>query len=73
MPPDTSKWNNMDHRLFSFTSVNWRGQPLTTDRVIVELIAATMSRTGLRVQAYLTRAPTRSNKRSPTPSSPPCR
>jgi Rhodopirellula transposase DDE domain len=53
MPPGTSKWNKIEHRLFSFISINWRGKPLTTYRVIVELIAATATRTGLRVQADL--------------------
>jgi len=53
MPPGTSKWNKIEHRLFSFISINWRGRPLTTYRVIVELIAATTTSTGLRVQADL--------------------
>jgi hypothetical protein len=53
MPPGTSKWNKIEHRLFSFISINWRGKPLTTYRVIVELIAATTTRTGLHVQADL--------------------
>ena len=53
MPPGTSKWNKIEHRLFSFISINWRGKPLTTYRVIVELIAATTTRTGLRVHADL--------------------
>ena len=53
MPPGTSKWNKIEHRLFSFISMNWRGKPLTTYRTVVELIAATTTRTGLRVQADL--------------------
>lgn len=53
MPPGTSKWNKIEHRLFSFISMNWRGKPLTTYRVIVNLIAATTTRTGLRVMADL--------------------
>jgi Rhodopirellula transposase DDE domain len=53
MPPGTSKWNKVEHRLFSFISINWRGKPLTTYRTIVELIAATTTRTGLRVRADL--------------------
>ena len=53
MPPGTSKWNKIEHRLFSFISMNWRGKPLTTYRVIIELIAATTTKTGLRVQADL--------------------
>jgi hypothetical protein len=53
MPPGTSKWNKIEHRLFSFISMNWRGKPLTTYRTVVELIAGTTTRTGLRVQADL--------------------
>ncbi len=53
MPPGTSKWNKIEHRLFSFISLNWRGKPLTTYRVIVNLIGATTTRTGLRVMADL--------------------
>ena len=50
-PPGTSKWNKIEHRLFSFISMNWRGRPLTDIRTIVELIAATTTTTGLTVQA----------------------
>ena len=53
MPPGTSKWNKIEHRLFSFISMNWRGKPLTTYRTVVELIAGTTTRTGLKVQAEL--------------------
>jgi hypothetical protein len=53
MPPGTSKWNKIEHRLFSFISMNWRGKPLTTYRTVVELIAATTTKTGLRVEADL--------------------
>jgi transposase len=49
-PPGTSKWNKIEHRLFSFISINWRGRPLTDIRTIVELIAATKTKTGLAVQ-----------------------
>ena len=49
-PPGTSKWNKIEHRLFSFISMNWRGRPLTDIRTIVELIAATTTTTGLTVQ-----------------------
>jgi transposase len=49
-PPGTSKWNKIEHRLFSFISMNWRGRPLTDIRTIVELIAATKTTTGLTVQ-----------------------
>jgi hypothetical protein len=50
-PPGTSKWNKIEHRLFSAISMNWRGRPLTSHEVIVELIAATTTRTGLAVKA----------------------
>ena len=50
-PPGTSKWNKIEHRLFSFISMNWRGQSLTDIRTIVELIAATSTTSGLTVQA----------------------
>ena len=50
-PPGTSKWNKIEHRMFSFISINWRGKPLTDIRTIVELISATTTRTGLTVQA----------------------
>jgi hypothetical protein len=50
-PPGTSKWNKIEHRLFSFISMNWRGRALTDMRTIVELIAATTTDTGLTVQA----------------------
>lgn len=52
-PPGTSKWNRIEHRLFSFITMNWRGRPLTSYRVIVELIAATTNRKGLKVEADL--------------------
>ena len=52
-PPGTSKWNRIEHRLFSAISMNWRGRPLVSHEVIVELIGATSTRTGLRVQAEL--------------------
>ncbi|HSF22522.1 MAG TPA: ISAzo13 family transposase [Burkholderiales bacterium] len=50
-PPGTSKWNKIEHRLFSFITQNWRGQPLVSHAVIVNLIAATTTPTGLRVRA----------------------
>lgn len=50
-PPGTSKWNKIEHRLFSFISMNWRGRPLTDIRTIVELISATTTDTGLVVRA----------------------
>jgi transposase len=53
LPPGTSKWNKIEHRLFSFISINWRGKPLRNFRTIVELIAATTTETGLTVRAEL--------------------
>jgi hypothetical protein len=50
-PPGTSKWNKIEHRLFCFLTKNWRGRPLTTYEVIVNLIASTTTKTGLTVQA----------------------
>lgn len=52
-PPGTSKWNKIEHRLFSFISQNWRGKPLVSHEVIVNLIAATTTRTGLQVVCRL--------------------
>jgi hypothetical protein len=53
LPPGTSKWNKIEHRLFSFISQNWRAQPLVSYRVIVELISATTTKTGLAVRCEL--------------------
>ena len=53
LPPGTSKWNKIEHRLFSFITQNWRGKPLVTHQVIVNLIAATTTKTGLRVRSCL--------------------
>ena len=55
LPPGTSKWNKIEHRLFSFISQNWRGKPLIRHEVIVNLIAATTTKTGLRVRAEVDR------------------
>jgi hypothetical protein len=52
-PPGTSKWNKIEHRLFSAITMNWRGRPLTSHEVVVQSIAATTTRTGLRVEAVL--------------------
>ena len=52
-PPGTSKWDKVEHRLFSHITMNWRGRPLTSHEVIVQTIAATTTRTGLRVRAEL--------------------
>ena len=56
-PPGTSKWNKIEHRLFSFISLNWRGQPLVSHEVIVALIAATTTQKGLHVRAAIDNAP----------------
>jgi hypothetical protein len=56
LPPGTSKWNKIEHRLFSHISMNWRGRPLTSHEVIVNTIAATTTRTGLTVGAELDEA-----------------
>ena len=50
-PPGTSKWNRIEHRMFSFITVNWRGRPLETLRTVIELIAATTTETGLTIHA----------------------
>jgi hypothetical protein len=50
-PPGTSKWNKIEHRLFSHITMNWRGRPLTSHEVVVQAIAATAAGTGLRVHA----------------------
>ena len=52
-PPGTSKWNKIEHRLFSHITMNWRGRPLTSHDVVVNTIAATRTRTGLHVEAEL--------------------
>ncbi len=53
LPPGTSKWNKIEHRLFSFITQNWRGRPLVSYQTIVQLIAATTTDTGLKVQCEL--------------------
>jgi len=53
LPPGTSKWNKIEHRLFSHISQNWRGRPLVSHEVIVNLIDSTTTRTGLKVRAKL--------------------
>jgi len=55
LPPGTSKWNKIEHRLFSFITQNWRGKPLVSHEVIVNLIAATVTRSGLRVRCEIDR------------------
>jgi hypothetical protein len=51
LPPGTSKWNKIEHRLFAHISMNWRGRPLVSHEVVVNLIGATTTREGLQVQA----------------------
>jgi hypothetical protein len=53
LPPGTSKWNKIEHRLFSYITQNWRGKPLVSYAAIVSLIAATTTRSGLTVQCQL--------------------
>ena len=52
-PPGTSKWNKIEHRMFSFITLNWRGQPLVSHKVIVNLIAATTTSKGLKIRAQI--------------------
>jgi DDE family transposase len=52
-PPGTSKWNRIEHRLFSFITMNWRGKPLVSVETIINLISATTNRNGLEVYARL--------------------
>jgi len=52
-PPGTSKWNKIEHRLFSYISINWRAKPLVSHQVMIDLIAATTTTTGLKVYARL--------------------
>jgi hypothetical protein len=56
-PPGTSKWNKIEHRLFSFISQNWRGKPLYSHQVIVNLISATKTREGLEVRCRVDDTP----------------
>jgi hypothetical protein len=56
-PPGTSKWNKVEHRLFSFISVNWRGRPLRSYETVINLISNTTNRGGLVVRARLDRRP----------------
>ena len=55
LPPGTSKWNKIEHRMFSFISKNWRGKPLLTHATIVNLISATRTQKGLTVCCFLDR------------------
>ena len=53
LPPGTSKWNKIEHRLFSFISMNWRAKPLVSYQVIIDLISSTTTKTGLKVHCEL--------------------
>ena len=53
LPPATSKWNKIEHKLFSYISINWRNKPLTSLEMVIELISHTTSKTGLKVEAVL--------------------
>ncbi|PIP37347.1 MAG: hypothetical protein COX19_16955 [Desulfobacterales bacterium CG23_combo_of_CG06-09_8_20_14_all_51_8] len=52
-PPGTSKWNKIEHRLFSAISLNWRGRPLVNHEIVINLIESTTTRTGLKVRAAI--------------------
>ena len=52
-PPGTSKWNKIEHRMFSHISMNWRGKPLFSHEVVVNLIASTTTRAGLKIEAEI--------------------
>ena len=52
-PPGTSKWNTIEHRLFSFISLNWKGKPLVNYETVINLIGGTRTRSGLKVKAVL--------------------
>jgi hypothetical protein len=53
LPPGTSKWNRIEHKLFAFISMNWRGKPLRDHATIIGLISATKSKTGLTVECLI--------------------
>ena len=65
-PPGTSKWNKVEHRLFSFISMNWRGRPLLSYETVVNLIGATTTKSGLWVKALLDTRDTNPVRRSQT-------
>ncbi|MGB0093233.1 MAG: ISAzo13 family transposase [Solirubrobacteraceae bacterium] len=65
-PPGTSKWNKIGHRMFSFVSLNWRGKPLESLQVIIDLIGATTTSTGLKVYARLDPGELSKASKSPT-------
>ncbi|MDA9004033.1 ISAzo13 family transposase [bacterium] len=63
-PPGTSKWNKIEHKLFSFISINWRGRPLVDYRTVVDLISGTKSTAGLEVKARLDRKKYKKGKKA---------
>jgi hypothetical protein len=65
-PPGTSKWNKIEHRLLSYISQNWRGKPLISHQVIIDLIAATTTTTGLTVKSKIDTNTYGRASRSPT-------
>jgi len=65
-PPGTSKWNAIEHQLFSFISINWRGKPLICYEFMLELMRHTTTKTGLRVHAMLDPQPYPIGSKSPT-------
>ncbi len=72
LPPGTSKWNKIEHRLFSHITMNWRGRPLTSHEVMLQTIAATTSRTGLTAGPNSTAVSIPPAPGSVTTRSPPC-
>lgn len=52
-PPGTSKWNKIEHRMFSFISMNWKGEPLVSFETVVNMIGRTTTRRGLKIKAFL--------------------
>jgi Rhodopirellula transposase DDE domain len=62
-PPGTSPWNKIEHRLFGHSTENWRGRPLVTQEVLVNLIANTTTEAGLRVEAALDSTPYETGKK----------
>ena len=68
-PPGTSKWNRIEHRMFAFISQNWRGKPLLTHKVIVQLIAATTTVSGLAIRCNIDASRYPKAAKSQTPNS----
>jgi Rhodopirellula transposase DDE domain len=65
LPPHTSKWNKIEHRLFSFISMNWRARPLVSYQVIIDLISATTTDAGLTVHCELDETACPDDRRNP--------